>query len=491
MENFQFFGRNVAIRALIKGGRRVLLVLGIGSAAGLLGLLAWSTGNASRYAQQYDVLLVLNGILAATLLMWLLILIAKLARQIWRKQFGARLTARFALFFALIGVLPGSLIYVLSLQFMSRSIESWFNVRVDSALEAGLNLARAALDLRLADTQARARELATRLSNSSDAEMAAVIARLRETAGVAEVLVFSGNNHIVAFSSSSYGQLLPALAPAHVLNRLRVARSYAAVEATPTLDHQVAPWSPAAADTRLQFRIILPIAASDAFLSGALADARWLQVIQPVPEQIAANASLVQQGFTDYQELTLSRQGLRQLYSITLTLALILTVFAAMVAALALSRRLLRSLVRLAEGTQAVGTGDYRPLPEPPARDEIGQLTRDFNAMTRQLEDARNLVERNREQLQRSNLYLESVLNHLSAGVLVLDADLRVTLSNPGASRIGAADSHGLCRARGGRIESTVLAATIHPDPAAGERCPPQPDLARARNHATHRRAAQ
>src|SRR3546814_6936795 len=96
-------------------------------------------------------------------------------RQIRRRQFGARLTARFALYFALIGVLPGALIYVLSVQFMSRSIESWFNVRVDSALEAGLNLGRAALDSQLGDLNARAKEMAGKLSNASDTDMVMAI----------------------------------------------------------------------------------------------------------------------------------------------------------------------------------------------------------------------------------------------------------------------------------------------------------------------------
>jgi len=440
METVYFFGRHWSVRSFLKTGRLVLLVLGVGSAAGLLGLLAWSTGNATRYAQQYDTLLLLNGILAVTLLVWVLVLAGKLLRQIRRGQFGARLTARFALSFALIGMLPGTLIYVLSLQFMSRSIESWFNVRVDSALEAGISLARAALDARLADVQRSARDMILSLGSATDTEIAMAVPRLREEAGVAEVLVFSGNNRVVAFSSLAYGQLLPELPPAHILSQLRVSRNYAAAEiapgAVPGSTESVRDARAVETPPQLQLRVVLPLASPESFALGASADTRWLQVRQTVPAQIVRNANLVQQGFGDYQELALSRQGLRQLYSITLTLALILAVFAAMVVALALSRRLLRSLLRLAEGTQAVGSGDYRPLPEPSARDEIGQLTIAFNGMIRQLDEARHMVERNRQQLERSNLYLESVLGNLSAGVLVFDAAFRVTLFNQGAQSI-------------------------------------------------------
>lgn len=446
MEEFHLFGRDWSVRSLVKKGRLILLVLGVGSAMGLLGLLAWSTGNASRYAQQYDILLLLNGILAVTLILWVLVLAGKLVRQIRRRQFGARLTARFSLALALVGVLPGALIYVLSVQFLSRSIESWFNVRVDSSLEAGLSLARAALDAQLTDLERRGREISASLNNATDAEVASAITRLRESTGVSEAMVFTGNNRVVAFSSAEYGQLLPALPPAHVLSQLRVSRGYAAAEVAdaPVAANDGKPdvgprvMALAQEDSNLRLRVVLPVAAPESFTSllGSSPEARWLQVIQPVPDQIAHNANLVQQGFSDYQELALSRQGLRKLYSITLTLALILSVFSAIVVALALSRRLVRPLLRLAAGTQAVGVGDYRPLPEPPERDEIGQLTRSFNAMTRQLEDARHMVERNRQQLERSNVYLESVLSNLSAGVLVFDEAFRVTLFNQGAQSI-------------------------------------------------------
>ncbi|HLS50580.1 MAG TPA: histidine kinase, partial [Burkholderiaceae bacterium] len=176
----------------MKWGLRALVVVAVVSAIATLALLVWATGNASRYAQHYDSLLLLNGVFAAALIFWVVFLFVRLARQIRRRQFGARLTARFALSFALIGVLPGALIYVLSVQFMSRSIESWFNVRVDSALEAGLNLGRAALDTQLKDLTQRAQTIADDLRNASDRNIAASITRLRENSGAADALVFSG-----------------------------------------------------------------------------------------------------------------------------------------------------------------------------------------------------------------------------------------------------------------------------------------------------------
>jgi nitrogen fixation/metabolism regulation signal transduction histidine kinase len=434
MERLSFLNLPAGSKA-VRWVARIALVVAVISALALLGLLAWSTGNATRYAQYYDILLALNVVFALSLVLWVLVLAVRLIRQIRRRQFGARLTARFALSFALIGVLPGALIYVLSVQFMSRSIESWFNVRVDSALESGLSLARVVLDQQLQELETKAQGVARQLRELNDADMSLLVSRLREEAGVAEAMIFSGSGRLVAFSTSDYGKLIPDGPSPHVLSQLRVARSYAAAESEDMNDSSVLGND---RHTGLFLRVVVPITRIDrgSAALGVAPDVRWLQFVQPVPEQIARNADQVQQGFRDYQELALSRLGLRKLYGITLTLALVLAVFAAIVVALGVSRRLVRPLLRLAAGTQAVGVGDYRPLPEPPERDEVGQLTRSFNAMTRQLDDARQMVERNRHQLERSNVYLESILSHLSSGVLVFDEGFRVTLFNQGAQSI-------------------------------------------------------
>src|SRR5690606_27605747 len=305
MERLQLFDFRRRAPALVRWTSRIALLVAAISALALLALLAWATGNASRFAQQYDVLLVLNAILAAALLSWVVVMGGRLMRQVRRRQFGARITSRFTLYFTLIGVLPGVLIYVLSVQFMSRSIESWFNVRVDSALTAGLNLGRAALDNQLADLDARTRAMAARLANSSDTDMSLIIGGMRESTGVSEVMVFTGNGRLVAFSSSEFGKLLPDLPPHHVLNQLRVSRSYSAAEALEpppdTADEPDAGRSRAS----LQLRVVVPINGMNHYapMLGVSPDTRWLQVIEPVPEIIARNANQVQEGFRDYQEL--------------------------------------------------------------------------------------------------------------------------------------------------------------------------------------------
>src|SRR5690606_6360773 len=214
------------------------------------------------------------------------ILTARLLRQLRRHQFGARLTARMALAFTLVGIVPGVLIYTLSVQLLSRSIESWFNVRVNAALDAGLNLGRAALDSQLADLNAKARAMALELGqlpDPTDTNIALELTRQRERLGVPEVMAFTSNGSVIAFSTRTYGVLAPPLPPHTVLQRLRTGRGYSAAE-------------PANADGQghdLNLRVIIPLITRTDYtdLNSVLRpDARYLQVMQPVPDQIAANA---------------------------------------------------------------------------------------------------------------------------------------------------------------------------------------------------------
>jgi nitrogen fixation/metabolism regulation signal transduction histidine kinase len=434
----------------LKRPTQILIVLGAFAGFALFILLAWSTGSASRLAQFHELLVYLNSALALGLFVWVLGLTIRLIRQLRRGKFGARLTGRFALAFALIGVLPGALIYTVSVQFMTRSIESWFNVRVDTALDAGLALGRAALDAQLSELDTRARAFASTLTDAPESDLPMLLPRVREATGAMEAMVMTGSGRPIAFVTDQFGQLLPTGPPTVVMNQLRVTGGYSAAESTPT------PGVYGNA-SGLILRVIIPLGATARPSTPmATAEIRWLQLIKPVAAQLVSNAEEVREGYRDYQELALSRQGLRQLFGVTLTLALLVAVFAAMAVALFLSKRLVQPLLALASGTQAVSVGDFRPLPEPPQSDEVGQLTRSFNAMTSQLAEARRLVNLNRQQLEQSKLYTEGILANLSAGVLVFDEQFRITLFNQGAQSILGVD----LRAVPGRPLETISGMT-------------------------------
>jgi nitrogen fixation/metabolism regulation signal transduction histidine kinase len=390
----------------------------IGSAALggiLLYLLAAATANSPLFAEYYPLLLALNAAIAVALLGLVAYQLTILARQRRTKVFGSLLTFRVLVMFALVGVVPGLLVYTVSLQFLAKSIESWFDVRVERALEGGLNLGRAALDVMLNDLLLKAHVMALDLSETPMPEQPAMLNRLREQAYVEDaVLMTQGGGLLASARRVADGPLAPALG-VKALQEARQ-RAYRAVEPV--------------GDKGLLLRVVVPIGSSPA------AERRLLQLTHWVPQGLADQGESVQSVYRAYKELSLSREGLKEIYILTLTLTLLLALLSAMALAFLLSRRLSKPLAVLAEGTQAVAKGDFSRRAPVTSRDELGILTQSFNSMTEQLGEARSAAQLNQVQLETAKAYLESILANLSAGVLVFDHGFALRIANSGASSI-------------------------------------------------------
>jgi nitrogen fixation/metabolism regulation signal transduction histidine kinase len=403
---------------------RLLIILGAALAGVLLFLLATASGNTTLFAEHYSLLLGLNAALAGSLAA----LVAWQIRGLWRKYrdraFGSRLTVRLLVLLAVMAVIPGALVYTVSVQFLSKSIESWFDVKVDAALEGGINLGQSAIDQMLGDLQTKARAIAAELADRPVSQQVGTLGRLRDQAGVQEAVVVSAAGRVLASSSEDVSRLVPELPSPQALRQARAARGYASVDA--------------AAGKPLALRVVVPVASLS-----ITEEARYVQLRQTVPEQFGKSAEAVEAAYRDYRELALSRQGLKRIYIVTLTLALSMALLVAIALAVLLANRLSEPLANLAQATQAVARGDFSLQAPVTSRDELGVLTESFNSMTRQLGEARVVVEANRMALESAKARLENILANLSAGVLVFDRNLALTISNHGAQAILAADLDG------------------------------------------------
>ncbi len=397
--------------------RRFAIVLLVGLCAVGLFLLATASANTALFARHYLGLLVLNGTIATLLAILVIRQLVMLRRRLKTGVFGTRLTVRLMLLLSLMAVVPGALLYGMSMQYMGRSIESWFNVKVDKALEGGLKLSQDVLDNMLRDLKSKASATALQLSLRPVAEHAVALNTLREQAGAHEATLYTQRGKVIATAGNERAGVMPDAPPAEALRLLRTQQTYAVADATP--------------DRGLLLRVVTPVNPL------SLADeARALQLIYVVPPRLAQNAETVQSGYREYQELVVGRLGLKRLYGTTLTLTLLLSLLAALAAAIFLSEEFSAPLNALAEGTRAVAQGDFSRRAAVASSDELGQLTQSFNSMTRQLEDARDLAERNQAEVVKAKAYLESILAHLSTGVLVFDAQMTLHSANPSATTL-------------------------------------------------------
>ena len=388
----------------------------------LLYMLSSASANTDLFSRNYFTLLLVTGALVLGLTVLVLYQFWQLRVKLRQQVYGAKLTLRLALFFTLIAVLPGVMVYAVSVQFLSKSIESWFDVRVEKALEGGLNLARSTLQNGLEELDKKGRFVALILAEQEPARYGGTLSRLVAEGGIQEAVVYDSSSRLIAMSNKV--RITGAETP--TVSVLREAWQQGKVTSVDALP-----------DESLVLRVLVPIRSE-----------RWaqdrliLQFSQTVPKQLSADAKTVQDVNRDYQQLSLSRMGLKRLYGITLTLSLLIVVLSAISAAIFLSAKLSAPLAALAAGTRAVAKGDFSSSYIVQSNDELGALTGLFNQMTAQLASAKKLSEQQQLQVENAKAYLESVLAHLSSGVLVVDEQLNLRSTNTSASQILGVSVH-------------------------------------------------
>jgi nitrogen fixation/metabolism regulation signal transduction histidine kinase len=409
--------------------------VGVGAMAALglvlLFLLTQATGNRELYERNYVLLFGLNVAVAALLLLVIGWIVVRLILRLRKGKFGSRLLVKLAAIFALVGLLPGMMIYVVSYQFVSRSIESWFDVKVEGALDAGLNLGRVTLDTLATELGNKTRAAAGQLTQTPDASAGLALERLREQLAVSDVVLWTASGQMIASAGDSRYSLKPERPPAPLLRSARTQRVATQIEGLDEVALLGA--EPPGSATPPRIKALALISNPNV---GLLGEIRFLQVTEVLPVSLVANAIAVQEANREYQERALARGGLRKMYIGTLTLSLFLAVFGAVLLAVLLGNQLARPLLVLAEGVRQVAQGDLTPKAALQGKDELGGLTRSFAEMTQQLADARGAVQKSMDQVDAARANLQTILDNLTAGVMVLDLKGRIQTSNPGATRI-------------------------------------------------------
>jgi nitrogen fixation/metabolism regulation signal transduction histidine kinase len=409
--------------------RRWLLVIGaaVGLALSLvlLYLLMQATDNRQLYERNYEQLFVLNMVVAAALVLVILWMALRLAMRLREGKFGSRLLIKIAATFALVGLLPGLLIYGVSYQFVSRSIESWFDVKVEGALDAGLSLGRSTLDTLASDMAQKTRAASVQIQDVPDATVGLALERIRDLVGAEDVVLWTANGQALASAGESSYKLAPDRPSAAQLRRVRQQGWVSAIEGLEEAEQR--------GNVKAHIRVLVQIAPSGL---GLMLEPRVLQATKQIPANLVSNALAVESAYREYQERALGRDGLRSMYIGTLTLSLFLAVFGAILLAVLLGNQLGRPLLMLAKGVSDVASGDLSPKPTLQGSDELDGLTRAFALMTQQLSDARAALDRTMMQVHTSRANLQTILDNLTAGVIVLSEDGIIQSSNPGATRI-------------------------------------------------------
>ncbi|AFI83113.1 sensor histidine kinase [Methylophaga nitratireducenticrescens] len=341
----------------------------------------------------------------------------RLYRDFKRKAPGSRLTLKLVSLFVLLIVGSTSIVYGFSVHFLQRGINSWFDVKVEQALEDSLELSRNAFGIRMRTLLRQTRMMAGVLSELPDTRLTNSLRELVQLSGALEISIWNMQGRLVVSSIENPAIILPNAPDESIVRRLQQGEDYIGLD-------------PAANDElQLRAAVMLP-------RKSILAEERFLHVAFPVNEHLSSLGKNVQDAYTDYKELSYLRKPLVTIFTLTLSLIVFLTMLASIWFAVWISRRMVQPLQELAAGTQAVASGNYNMQLTASGHDEIGFLVRSFNQMTQRLTQARNASDRSHRLLEQQTSYLTTVLGSLSSGVITIDKDLYLRTANVASSQI-------------------------------------------------------
>ena len=352
----------------------------------------------------------------------MIILTGLLVRRAWLRYkkgaFGSKLIIRLAFTFAIIAIVPVTLVFFVSNQFLAKTINTWFSQSVNTALDSGYGLGRATLDAIKTDVVSQTKQVATQIETGSKLDLLQTLEVFASKNQFAEISVFSSEGAILAVEGSAK-ELVPDVPSSALINRLKASGALVQIE------------SPIKKQDVLQVRALV--------LSEYLID--WedeliIQWIEPIPEVLVKDIEALNKGFNDYEQLLLGKEGISKMYSVTLVFTLLLTVSGALIASILLSGWLVGPLRSLEKATKVVGLGDFRPLKTDKLNHELNDLLLSFNDMMTKLSAAQAAALDSERQLKTSSRFFEQILAGLTTGVMVFDKDWHLEQFNSSAQKI-------------------------------------------------------
>ena len=419
-------------------GAAPIVVLGL-VLLGSTYLMSNATQDSARFGELYSVLLAIN----AAALIGLGVLIAwnlyHLLHQAREQRPGAKLTVRMVIVFVVLSVTPVTIVYYFSLQFLHRGIDSWFDVRIEEALNDALDLSRTALGVRMRELLAQTARIASDIEPLADEQAVSALDDARRLSGASEFTLIGANGRIVGSSNADPTAVVPSRLGDAIISQARGSGDYIGLDDI--------------GDSGLHVQVVVSVPSHD-----AAGEPRLLQALFPVTERMDALAHSVESASVKYRELSYLRKPLKLSFTLTLSIVLLVSLFTAVYAAFRSARRMVAPLRDLSEGTKAVASGDYETQLPGAAQDEIGFLVASFNDMTRQLKRAHDETRESQHLVESQRAYLETVLRRLSTGVLTLDGERRLVTVNRAATEILGVDLDAMI---GRTLESL---ADVHPE---------------------------
>ena len=380
-------------------------------------MMSKSLQNSELFDRFYLGLLLFNALGLISLSILIILNLKRLIRQLKNRVIGARMTIRIVILFSLLSVTPVLIVYYFSLDFLHRGIDSWFDLRIEQALDDSLELSRLALDVRMRELLNTTEKIAEELSDTNDAELPSHIDQIRDRINADELTLLTRKGAIVVSSSEDTKSLVPNTPEETILLQLIQNSSYIGIDL-------------------IENKGLVIRAVANVPMIGIGSTEKIIQALFPMSERMNQLSANVQTSFIEYKELSYLREQLKFSFIIILTLVLLFSVFSAVWAAFYSARTLAAPIKDLAQGTRAIAKGNYNTKLPVPSNDELGFLVASFNDMTDKISQARDTAKNSQKESESQQIYLETILSRLSSGVIVFSKDGKIEKSNISAAQI-------------------------------------------------------
>ena len=380
-------------------------------------MMSKSLQNSELFDRFYLGLLLFNALGLISLSILIILNLKRLIRQLKNRVIGSRMTIRIVILFSLLSVTPVLIVYYFSLDFLHRGIDSWFDLRIEQALDDSLELSRLALDVRMRELLNTTEKIAEELSDTNDAELPSYVDQIRDRINADELTLLTRKGAIVVSSSEDTKSLVPNTPEETILLQLIQNSSYIGIDLIE--------------NKGLVIRAVVNVP-----MIGIGSTEKIIQALFPMSERMNQLSANVQTSFIEYKELSYLREQLKFSFIIILTLVLLFSIFSAVWAAFYSARTLAAPIKDLAQGTRAIAKGDYNTKLPVPSNDELGFLVASFNDMTDKISQARDTAKNSQKESESQQIYLETILSRLSSGVIVFNKDGKIEKSNISAAQI-------------------------------------------------------
>lgn len=381
------------------------------------------TYNEIAYSQLSDIQKPANIIILVItdliLILLLSILVVRKLFRVWNKsrhQTG-KLQNKIIFMFCLIAAVPTIIITVFSTIFLNFGIQSWFDQRVNTAINESVVVAKSYSDVQLKLIESDVRIMAQDLDYLAQNSFYGVdyferyIDKQAEDKNLVEALIFHIDPDVIV-AQSRYNFSFP------FENLPEGAMEGAKANSVVVMQ----------TDDDNKLRALVKLNALDDvyLLIGRMVDTKVLEHMDNTKG--AAN---------EYKKLKGKISSLQIQFLIIFIVVSLLLVFTAIWIGITFSSALIKPLNKLVFATQRIAEGHFDiTIEENHKNDEISILARAFNAMTLELSNKRkSLMKANRE-IEAKHHFSETVLSGVSAGVVALDMNQNISMINPTAINI-------------------------------------------------------